>query len=400
LIEPFGGFAGDMFLASLLDLGDSRFQLQDLQRMAAALVPGEAQLEATPVKRGAFAGTHLSVRTTESADPPHRHLSHLREILFGADLAPEVQERTYRVLERLAEAEGRVHGLQPEEVHFHEVGAVDTLIDLCGAFFALQRLEVTDVFASPPLTGTGSVTCAHGEMPVPVPAVVEIMRGRPMRIGGGDGERLTPTGAALLAELVDSFECPGLYQAEAIGMGAGTRDPDHGPANMVRVQLSLQELSGTTTVSCLEVHLDDASGEEVGWCLAGLRAADALDVWCSSVQMKKGRPGFLLSALCREEDRPRLEAVIFERTSSLGLRWSRVERTECERRIECCVVDGVEVRIKVRERPAYVGRSPFSARDVSPEFDDLQVLAEKLGSSLREAEEKAVAQFLSAKSSS
>lgn len=397
LIEPFGGLAGDMLLAALLDLGDPRFTLADLRGLAQALVPGECTLELSEARRGAFVGAHLAVRTVETEDPPHRHLSHLAERLDAAGLAPAVRARAFAVLERIAIAEGRVHGIAPGEVHFHEVGAVDTLIDVCGAVLALERLGVTRVLATPPLTGEGTVHCAHGEMPVPVPAVVELFRGLPLRHGGGPGERLTPTGAALLAELVESFEPAGGLTSDAIGLGAGTREPASGPANLVRVQLARADAaSATRTVWQLDVHLDDVTGEEIGWCLRGLREAGALDAWTTPVQMKKERPGVQVSALCRPDARTALEAVVFERTPSLGLRWTHVERTECDRAVETLAVDGTPVRIKVRRRPDYPDRSPFGARDLSPEMDDLIPFAEARGLTLREAEERVVAAYLAA----
>jgi len=399
LIEPFGGLAGDMLLAALLDLGDPRFTLADLRGLAEALVPGECTLDLTEARRGAFVGAHLAVRTVETDDPPHRHLSHLAERLDAAGLAPAVRARAFAVLERIAIAEGRVHGVAPSEVHFHEVGAVDTLIDVCGAVFGLERLGVTRVLATPPLTGEGTVHCAHGEMPVPVPAVVELFRGLPLRHGGGPGERLTPTGAALLAELVESFEAAEGLTSDAIGLGAGTREPATGPANLVRVQLaraSNNTSSATHTVWQLDVHLDDVTGEEIGWCLRGLRDAGALDAWTTPVQMKKERPGVQVSALCRPDARVALEAVVFERTPSLGLRWTQVERTECERAIEAVSIDGATVRIKVRRRPEYPGRSPFGERDLSPEMDDLIPFAEARGLTLREAEQRVNAAYLAA----
>ncbi len=396
LIEPFGGFAGDMFLASLLALGDPRFQLTDLRELAEELVPGECVLELKCVQRGPFAGHNLRVRTDESAEAPHRHLSDLLGLMERSPRLAPIRARAGAVLRRLAVAEGKVHGISPDEVHFHEVGAVDTLVDVCGALLALQRLQVSRVVSSAPLTGEGQVKCAHGLIPVPVPAVVEIFRGLPLIIGGGDGERLTPTGAALLAEIVDEFQAPGEFRCARVGVGAGTRDPKHGPANVVRVQLSTEAPAASLqqTVWCLQVHLDDVTGEEAGWCLEGLRAKDALDVWCTPIQMKKGRPGIEVTALCRAEQRGALEAVIFERTPSLGLRWSSVLRTECARSIEQVIVAGREVQVKVRQRPDYPGSSPFGPRDLSPEYEDLKQLAQEQGWSLRQAEEKVVAQFL------
>ena len=395
LVEPFGGIAGDMLLAALLDLEDPRFGLGDLRQLSERLVPGECRLELSRVKRGAFIGSHLLVRTDETDDPPPRHLSELTRMVLALDLPDRAERRALGVLERLATAEGRVHGVSKEEVHFHEVGAVDTLIDVVGAAIALERLDVDSVLATPPLTGEGTVRCSHGEMPVPVPAVTEILRGMPIQRGGGPGERLTPTGAALLAELVESFEMDACWTSQAIGYGAGGRDSASGPANMVRVSLGIAAHTDASrrTAWLLEVHLDDMTGEELGWCQEALRGAGALDVWSCAVQMKKNRPGTLVSALCREQERARLEAVIFERTPSLGLRWTRVERTECDREEHRVELDGESLRVKLRRRPDYPAGSPFGARDVSPEYDDLVEFAERRGLTLREAERRVIDQW-------
>lgn len=400
-IEPFGGLAGDMFLAALLDLRDPRFTLEHLRELVARLVPGECELTLSRAMRGGIEGAHLNVQTIESADPPHRHLSHLAAMLEDADLPAEIAGQGLRVLQRLAQAEGRVHGIDPEEVHFHEIGAVDTLVDITGVLLGLQKLGITRVHSTAPLAGSGSVRCAHGEMPVPVPAVSELMRGHELLLGGGPGERLTPTAAALLVELVASFGQPARWKAESVGYGAGTRDPEQGPPNLVRAQLGSSELGASATQEAwlIEVHLDDATGEELGWCLRGLREAGALDAWSLPLQMKKDRPGTQLSALCRAEARGRLEAVIFERTPTLGVRWTRVERTECERRFESIEVAGQSISLKLRQRPDYPGRRPFDEGDVFPEYDDLVELAHSQGWSLREAERRVLDAWRAAQSS-
>jgi len=236
-IEPFAGMAGDMFLAALLDLKDPRFTLEDLRGLAGRLVPGEARIEIETAWRGNLSGQMLTVTTPESVHPPHRRIADVEKIVRDADLPPAIVERALAVFRRIAVAEGTVHGCSPDEVHFHEVGAVDTIVDVVGAVFALHRLGVERVHASVPLTGTGTVRCAHGEMPVPTPAVAEILRGRPMLVAGGNGERLTPTGAALLAELAPEFGALRAFTPERIGYGAGHRDPKDGPPNVLRVQL-------------------------------------------------------------------------------------------------------------------------------------------------------------------
>ena len=391
-IEPLGGLAGDMLLAALLDLKDPRFSLAELEGLADALVPGEARLALARVSRGSIEASLLEVHSPETHHAPHRHLSGLVELLERVELPPRARARALGVLTRIAEAEARVHGISVEEVHFHEVGAVDTLIDVCGVSLALELLEVEGVTSSVPITGEGTVRCAHGVMPVPVPAVVELLRGRELDLSGGPGERLTPTGAALLAELVEEFGAPGGFRTHSVGYGAGKRDPEHGPPNLVRVQLGTSRATAARREAWqLDVQLDDATGEELGLCVGALREAGALDVWTVAVQMKKDRPGVLLSALCRAERREALEAVVFENTQSLGLRWSRVERTECEREQLRVELDGREVRVKLRRRPPYPGASPLGERDLSPEFDDLAALSRESGATLRELERRAVA---------
>lgn len=391
LIEPFGGMAGDMLLAALLDLGDPRFSLARLEALARELVPGECELALERASRGGIAASRLIVRTAESDDPPHRHFADLEELVQRSSLPERGRRRALAVLWRIALAEGRVHELPPEEVHFHEIGAVDTLIDVCGSALALELLGVERVLATAPLVGEGRVRCAHGEMPVPVPAVSELLMGLPFEHGGGPGERLTPTGAALLVEWAGAFGPAGAFEASAIGYGAGARDPESPPANLVRVQLG-RAGEGPARAAAFElaVQLDDANGEEIAFCVEGLRAAGALDVWTSAVQMKKGRPGVLISALCRAQQRARLESVILECTPSLGLRWTAVERLECAREEIVVELEGERVRVKRRFRPALPGSSPPGERDLSPEHDDLARIAERTGASLRELERRAI----------
>lgn len=408
-VEPFGGMAGDMFLAALLDLGDERFQLADLQAFADAIVPGEARLTSEVVWRGSLSGSHLEVETPETNSAPHRGLAELAEIVDRSPLSESARGFTMRVLHRIAVAEGRVHGCSPEEVHFHEVGAVDTIVDVGGAALALDRLGVKQAFATPPILGSGTVRCAHGEMPVPAPATAELLRGLPHVLGGGGGERCTPTGAAVLVELCalgregedpPTFAPPAMHwRTSAVGYGAGTRDPREGPPNLLRVQLGAVEARPDTTgrpdvdaeaVDELRVNIDDMTPEEIGDLVVGLREAGALEVWTSAVAMKKDRPAAIVTALVRTAQRAALVAVLFERSSTFGVRWSRVERIEAGRRHHTVEVEGVSIRVKVRDRPAYAGRSAAGDRDLFCEHDDVVALARKLDVPLREAHARAL----------
>ncbi len=389
-IEPFGGMAGDMLLAALLDLGDERFVLDDLRGLAEAIVPGESELSVERAVRGSIAGRLLTVRTDESLDPPHRHLADCTALVEGAPLSAPARRRATSVLGRIAAAEAHVHGVAVEAVHFHEVGAVDTLVDICGAALALDRLGIGRVLASPPLVGSGTVHCAHGEMPVPAPGTAEILRGLPT-VPGGEGERLTPTGAALLAEYVEAFEPPETFVALRVGYGAGQRDPSGGPPNLVRVQLGRSEGAGTASVWLCEFNLDDMTGEGIGFLVGRLREAGALEAWTAPVQMKKDRPGVIVSALVRAERRDELERAVFAHSTTLGVRWSRRTRSECARETLEVEILGHPVRVKRRIRPGTEGTSA-SPLDLKAEHDDLARVAAASGRTLRELAELAVAE--------
>lgn len=394
-IEPFGGMAGDMFLAALLDLGDPRLDLPILQDLARDLFGDEVQLELAEVWRGGLSGRHLKVQVSADSEPPMRHLADLLALLDQAKLSQAARARAGRSLQLLAEAEGRVHGCSPAEVHFHEVGAVDTLIDVAGAALALERLGIERVLVSPPLVGSGTVTCAHGQMPVPVPAVVELLRGRATMLGGGC-ERTTPTGAAILAALCDEFVPPNSFKTEGVGYGAGTRDPEEQPPNLLRLQLGQVPDTGEgdgdrrrTKVDLMEVTLDDMTGEDLGHLTQALRAAGALEVWSTPVSMKKDRPGVVLAALMRSGRRGILEDEVFRWSTSLGVRWSEVERLECPRRVIQVDLHGQIVRVKIRQRPQ--SATPFGERDVFPEHDDVVGVAESQDLTLREVRAQVIA---------
>jgi uncharacterized protein (TIGR00299 family) protein len=405
-LDPFGGMAGDMFLAGLLDLKDPRFDLACLTALAEDLLPGEARLTVSRVLRQGLAGIHLQVITPETDSIPHRGLADLlARIEVSSLLNARAKGLAGLVLQRLAQAEARVHGQTPESVHFHEVGAVDTLIDVCGAAFAMQRLGIARLYVRPPLLGSGTVTCAHGILPVPPPATAELLCGLPVRHGGGGGERVTPTGAALIAAWGTFVDEPGINVVRSLGYGAGTRDPqkDQGPANLLRVMCGsghAEEISDTAAIWQMQVNLDDMTGEDLGHCVTALRAAGALDVWTASIDMKKDRPGTLLSLLVKAGLRTELEELVFRYTSTFGVRWTQVQRTECERRFDTVTIEGQAVRFKIRIRPDTGGGThakeagDVEPSDVFPEFEDLRKLALVWGAPLWEARRRAIGLYL------
>jgi len=393
-IEPFSGLAGDMLLAALLDLKDERMTLDRMRAFVREQLGDLCTLEARVAWRQNLSGTMLDVVPRTDESKVHRGLREIRALLAGAGLSERVRSRADAVFVRIAVAEGRVHGCAPEEIHFHEVGAIDTIVDVVLAMQALEWLGIERVLSQAPVTGTGVVKCAHGLMPVPAPAVAELLRGRPARIEGGGGERLTPTGAALLVELVENFGDPGAFIAQSVGYGAGHKDPTEGPPNLVRVQLgevgtgigASASTPARARVWLLESNLDDATGEEVGLALQRLFAAGALDAWCAPVTMKKGRPGVVLCALAKEPDRDTLERVYLDWTPTLGVRSTLWQRLECARQSVTVQVDGRPVRVKVRTRPW----ASLDERDFSPEQEDLVVLAGGSARGIRELERLAI----------
>jgi len=399
LVEPFGGLAGDMFLAALCDLEHTSFDLARLERFARSLVPESLQLVLEEVQRSGIRAKVLRVVTPESAAPPRRHLKDLLSLLEKSELSSAAKADAARVLTRLGRAEARIHGVPLERVHFHEIGAVDTLVDVAGAVHALECLGIERTLATAPYLGGGTVVCEHGELPVPAPATAALLHGRRVRYGPG-GERCTPTAAALLCELFpEHAELEEDGRIEAIGYGAGTREPSAGPPNLVRVTLlhgsakaGLPQRRRRTRAEAwaMECNLDDVSGEELGFLMGELRAEGALEVWSVPVQMKKDRPGAIVSLLCRGERREPLEELLFTHSPTLGVRWSRVERSECARQEVCVQVrvrgEDEEVRVKVRGS----GDSP-GPLDISPEYDDLARIAKKTGRPLREIEAQAIA---------
>ncbi|MEX1024039.1 MAG: LarC family nickel insertion protein [Planctomycetota bacterium] len=389
-VDPFGGLAGDMFLAALLDLRRPEFTLADLQSFVDATLPGEATLTLTDVTRRGLGGKHLDVNVTGA--PPMRHPADLARVVAASPLSPSSRERALDAIERLALVEAHIHRIPRERVHFHEIGAVDTVVDLAGAAFALERLGITRVQHAPPFVGGGTVLTQHGELPVPAPATAELLLGRRWLSGEG-GERLTPTGAALLVAFGEPAR-GGAFQPLATGYGAGTRDLPEGPPNLVRVVLGSAAPSDTSDgapldepIDELAFQLDDATGEEVAFLLEGLLAAGALDAWTLALGMKKGRPGVGVVALARPEQRAALQRVAFERSPTLGVRWRRTERVALAREELVVELEGHAVRIKRRIRPGGDSLSPW---DLSPEYEDLAAWARASGLPLPELAARSV----------
>ncbi|MFL6235941.1 MAG: nickel pincer cofactor biosynthesis protein LarC [Thermoanaerobaculia bacterium] len=398
------GIAGDMFLGACLDLG---MPVEVLHDMVARLgLPGIG-IEARKASRGGFVGTRFRVlengRPIEGPDPEEHHshehhhhdhdhghhhhhhehghhhghtrgLAEIRELILGSALAEPVKERALRLFQRLGEAEAKAHGMPIERVHFHEVGAVDSIVDLVGAAAAVEFLAPERLTCGPVNLGSGRVRMAHGEVPIPAPATAELLRGVPV-FGGPGGELTTPTGAVILAELVDEYvELPSMV-LEGVGYGLGKKDLLTHP-NALRL-LRGRSAEARAEVMVVEAEIDDLPGEGFGFLMERLLEAGALDVYFTPVQMKKSRPGTLVTLLCRRPKLEELAGILLTESGSLGCRYHAASRFEAEREILEVPTAFGTVRIK---RARLEGR-PLAA---APEFEDCRRLALASGAPWRE----------------
>jgi uncharacterized protein (TIGR00299 family) protein len=382
--DCFAGVAGDMVLGALLDAGASERALRD---GLAPLDLDPYELEVGQTERGGIGATEVVVRTEGRK---RRTWGDLRELLGGARLDEPVRRRALATFARLAEAEGRVHRVPAEQVHFHEVGAVDAVVDVVGAALLLEDLDVTEVWASPVATGSGRTRSEHGVLPVPAPAVLELLRGAPLHAGGVEAELTTPTGAAILAASVDRFgELPPVRLAR-VGYGAGGRRHRELP-NLLRVLLGERagaEPDGDSGL-VLEANIDDMTPELAPWVLDRLLEAGAADVWFTPIHMKKGRPGITLSVLCPPGSEAALRAVLWRETSTLGVRGLPVRKWMLERRVVEVEVPGGTARVKL-------GLDQGAVVNAAPEFADCARLAAATGQPLKEVMARVQAAALAA----
>ncbi len=379
-LEPVGGVAGDMFLAGALDLGVNR---ADLEKALATLgVPFE--LEVTAAEADGLRGTHLEVRAGSGHGPPGPEgLAEILELVRRSGLAPRAREAARSLFERIGRAEARVHRVALETVHFHEVGALDSIVDCCGAAVVLDLLGWPRAVASPPELGQGLQKTHHGILPVPPPAVLEILSGKTIRPGGPPGEAVTPTGAAILAELFE-IGAPPPFAPERSGYGVGTsRWPDR--PNVLRLTLG-SVAEGRGTLILLEANLDDCPGQLVARAIEVALERGALDAWAAPVTMKKGRTGLVLSALAPADRREAVARSMLEETTTLGVRFREVERVELAREwVEVATPYGT-VRVKV-------GRLGGEVVNAHPEWEDCAARAREHGVPVKRVLEEAAAAY-------
>lgn len=375
----FAGIAGDMALGSLVDAGAELAEVVDhLKRLPV----GGWSVEAQGVQRGGIAATRIRVGAED--DGVVRTHVHIQGVIEEARLPDRVTDRALATFARLAEVEGRLHRRHPSQVHFHEVGGIDAIVDIVGTCIALELLDVDQIYASPVATGTGMIRSSHGALPNPAPAVVGLLKGAPTYGRDLNVELTTPTGAALLAALVSSYGPLPPMTIEASGFGAGSRDLEELP-NLTQVVLGAPATGAGHApgqpVILLEANVDDASGETLAHAITMLLGAGAHDAWVTPIIMKKGRPAYTVSALADSALAAQVARVLTAETGSLGVRGSTLDRWPAARLEGEVEVDGVPIRVKV------------SPGRIKVEHDDAAHAARLSGRPLREVVVRAEAEF-------
>ncbi len=371
------GISGDMTLGALLDAG---VPLEPIQAGIDSLGLAGCRLEVSEVRKKGFRATKLSV--VHEPEHAHRHLHHITDMIDGSRLTDRQKELARRIFTRLGEAEAKVHGTTLQKVHFHEVGAVDSIADIVGSAIAWDLLGVDRIVSSPIPTGTGFVTIAHGRVSIPAPATAELLRDIPLAASEIQAELTTPTGAAIVATIAEQFGPLPPMRIQHIGCGAGDRDLEEQP-NLLRLLVGQTEDHPLTDqVWVLETNLDDVSGEVVGHCAERLADAGALDVYTTPIQMKKSRPAVKLTVLAAATEVEQLESILFRETGTLGIRRWQASRHKLQR-------EAAEVETPWGTVAGKTARLADGTRRFSPEYDACRQLALEHGVPLHEVYEAA-----------
>jgi uncharacterized protein (TIGR00299 family) protein len=376
--DCFSGISGDMVLGALVDAGADLGAIEaELRRLG---LDGWS-ISAEKVKRGAISATHVTVETSEGHH--HRGLSIILGRIEKAQLAPRAAERATRIFTRLAEAEAKVHAMPVEKVHFHEVGAVDSIIDIVGACVGFELLGLDDFVCSAMDVGGGTVMTAHGLLPVPAPATTELLAGVPVHTSGVLKELVTPTGAAVATTLASAYGQVPTMTMKAVGYGAGTADLKE-KANILRILIGERDgvaLGDSSAgwdlpVSVIEANVDDMNPQVYGYFAEKALAAGALDVWSTSALMKKSRPGIVITILCEPSNTQRMMDLLFRETTTIGVRTHEAQRKILDREFVRVKTEWGDVRIKV-------SRLAGAIVNAAPEFEDCKKIAESNGVPLK-----------------
>jgi pyridinium-3,5-bisthiocarboxylic acid mononucleotide nickel chelatase len=384
-LEPFSGISGDMMIGALIDLG---FNFAELQEKLSFLPLKEYQLSCQKCVRSGIQATKFDVQAGHSHH--HRSYGDIRGMIESSGLPCWVQEKSIEAFRRLAEAEGKIHGQLPEKVHFHEVGAVDSIIDIVGTMIALEAFLPARILSSSVNVGQGTLECQHGIYPVPAPATQELLKDVPVFSNAVTGELTTPTGATLLATLVEAFGARPPMEIARTGYGAGTRQTP-GNANVLRISLGdVREeatVSSEEQVAVIDATIDDMSPQVYGYFQEKALEAGALDVYSTAIQMKKNRPAQKITCVCAVSDVARLAELIFCETTTIGIRYTIAQRKTLQREFLKVQTSYGDVSMKI---------SLLDGRPVNfiPEFEDCRRLAEKSRVALKEIQAAAVHAYL------
>ena len=365
------GISGDMCLASLIDLGVS---VEKLKKELKKLNLSGYEIKVTRENRGAVNGVRFKVRSSETH--PHRTFKDIKNLIERSGLKKNVKELSVRIFTNLAKAEGKIHGISPLKVMFHEVGAIDSIVDIVGASIALNELDIDEVRASAIPTGSGFVDTMHGRLPVPAPATIEVLKGVPIVPSLIEMELTTPTGAVILKTVSKGFGKMPAMTVKNIGYGLGGKDFRETP-NALRAVIGEADASKESSVIVIETNIDDMTPQTIGYLLERLIKQGALDAFITPVQMKKGRPGFLLTVLAGEKEKDKLTEIIFRESTAIGVRHYRAARTCLERKIARVKTPLGLVRVKV----STLGDEIIN---IQPEYEDCKKIAEKKKLPLRE----------------
>lgn len=392
--DCFAGASGNMILAALIAAGVDRDALKtELTKLGVA----DFDLSIETVNRSGISSLHVKVEVPD--EKAHRHLRDIEKIITDSRLSESVKDRSLKIFRRLAEAEAKVHGISVEKVHFHEVGAMDAIIDIVGACIGFEILGVERFACSRIHVGSGFVEMEHGKFPVPPPAVAELLAGIPIYSTEIPGELTTPTGAAIISTVCDSYGALPEMQVEITAYGAGTREYESFP-NVLRVFIgdtagkgifpeslglaSYSKKRGKDRLVLIETNIDDSSPQVVGFVMERAFEIGTLDCWFTPIQMKKNRPGILLSVLCDLEKKPELMEMIYAETTTIGMRINSVERHTLEREIRTVLTEFGDVAVKI-------AKSGETIVNVMPEYDDVRRIALEKGVAFRIVNDAAIA---------
>ena len=387
-IEPFSGVSGDMMIGALLDLG---FSFEELQSKLRSIHLHGYQLSAQKCLRSGIQATKFDVQAGHSHH--HRSYEDIRGMIESSGLSPWVKEKSVEAFRRLAEAEGKIHGQLPEKVHFHEVGAVDSIIDIVGTMIAMEAFLPIRIISSAVNVGQGTLECQHGTYPVPGPAAQELLRDVPVFSNNVTGELTTPTGATLLVTLVEEFGARPPMKIITSGYGAGTRQTP-GNANVLRISLGEPQTEAAVSpeeqVAVIDATIDDMSPQIYGYFQEKALEAGALDVYSTPVQMKKNRPAQKITCVCAPEDVDRLAELIFRETTTIGVRYTVARRKTLQREF---------LQVQTPYGAVTMKLSLLDGRTVNfvPEFEDCRALAAQKQVALKEIQAAAVHAYLQLK---